>query len=295
MTTVIDAVPLRQSWGARLLRYPLTKIVVALVLVAASAFLTFSLAKLIADKEARIMWPEIASAIGVLLTYWAYVRYVEKRPVTELSRRKALPEICVGLLIGALMVAGEIGLLSAFGYYEVTGTNDWTMKIMQPLAVMIFVGVIEEVVGRGIIFRITEESLGSWPAIVISGLLFGLAHMPGEGAGILAIGITVVAGAFFAAAYMLTRRLWLCIGIHVAWNYTLGSIFSISVSGNESKGILIGSLTGPDWITGSTYGLEASLLTLITLVAVGGYFFWLARARGHFVAPKWRRRSLSAA
>lgn len=295
MTTVSNTVPVSQGWGSRVLRFPPTKIVTAIFLVAASAFLTFALAKAIAGKEARILWPEILSAIAVLFAYWGYVRYVEKRPATELSRLKALPEIGAGLLIGALMVAAEIGILYALGLYEVTGINDWTVKLTQPLAVMIFIGVIEEVIGRGVIFRITEESLGSWPAILISALLFGLAHTPGEGAGILAIGNTVVAGAFFAAAYMLTRRLWLCIGIHIAWNYTLGSIFSIAVSGNESKGLLIGQLTGPEWLTGGAYGLEASLLTLLTLVVVGGWFFWLAGARGHFVARKSRRASLSAA
>lgn len=295
MTTVSHTIPVSQGWGSRVLRFPLTKIVIAIGLVAASAFLTFALAKAIAGKEARILWPEILSAIVVLCAYWAYVRYVEKRPATELSRLKALPEIGAGLLIGAVMVAAEIGVLYALGLYEVTGINSWTMKLTQPLAVMIFIGVIEEVIGRGVIFRITEESLGSWPAILISALLFGLAHTPGDGAGILAIGNTVVAGAFFAAAYMLTRRLWLCIGIHVAWNYTLGSIFSIAVSGNESKGLLIGQLTGPEWLTGGAYGLEASLLTLLTLVAVGGWLLWLAGARGHLVARKSRRASLSAA
>jgi membrane protease YdiL (CAAX protease family) len=270
----------------------MTRIVLAILLVLAAAFLTFSLAKVIvADKAARFMWPEIVSALAVMVAYWAYVRYVEKRRATELSRTKALPEMCAGLLIGALMVAAQVGILHTLGYYDMTGMNDWTMKLMEPLAVMIFVGVIEEVIGRGIIFRITEESLGSWPAIVISAAIFGLAHIPGEGAGLLAIGNTVLAGALFAAAYMLTRRLWLCIGIHVAWNYTLGSIFSIAVSGNESKGLLIGTLTGPDWITGGSYGLEASVLTLIALVAVSGWLFWLARTRGHFVAPKWRKAS----
>lgn len=291
MTTVFETVPARQGWGKRLLSFPLTKIVVALLLVVGAAFLTFSLAKAIADKEARLIWPEIAAAIAVLAAYWAYVRYVEKRPATELSRHRALSELGVGLLIGALMVAAEIGILYALGNYEMTGINAWSMKLMQPLAVMIFVGVVEEVVGRGIVFRITDESLGSWSAIAISALLFGLAHIPGEGAGILAIGNTVVAGAFFAAAYMLTRRLWLCIGIHIAWNYTLGSIFSIAVSGNESTGLLIGKLTGPEWLTGGSYGLEASALTLLTLVVVGGWFLWLAHARGHFVASNRRRRT----
>lgn len=289
MTTIIHSAQTQQGWGRRLLNMPLIRILIAVLMVIGAAFLTFSLASAIAAKPARMIWPELAAAAAVLAAYLAYVRFVEKRPAIELSRFRALPEAGLGLLIGAAMVAVEIGLLSALGAYQMTGTNAWTMALIQPLAVMVFVGIVEEIVGRGIIFRITEESLGSWPAIAISALIFGLAHLPGAGAGVLAIGNTVVAGAFFAAAYMLTRRLWLCIGIHIAWNYTLGSIFSIAVSGNESKGYLIGTLTGPEWLTGGSYGLEASVVTLLTLLVAGGWMLWLAHARGHVVPAKRRR------
>ena len=291
MTTFIQSANARQGWGRRLLNMPLIRILIAVLMVVGAAFLTFKLASLIASKEARVIWPELAAAVAVLAAYWAYVRYVEKRPLTELSRFRVLPEAGLGLLIGAAMVAAEIGVLSALGAYEMTGTNAWTLALVQPLALMVFVGVVEEVIGRGVIFRITEESLGSWAAVAISALIFGLAHLPGEGAGVLAISNTVLAGAFFAAAYMLTRRLWLCIGIHAAWNYTLGSIFSIAVSGNESKGYLIGKLSGPEWLTGGAYGLEASVVTLVTFAVAGGWMFWLAHARGHVVPAKSRRQA----
>lgn len=286
MTTTIHAAQPRQGLGRRLLNMPLIRIIIATLMVVGAAFLTLWLASAIAGKAARVIWPELAAAAAVLAAYWAYVRLVEQRPVREFSRVKALPEACLGLLMGAAMVAAEIGLLSALGAYQMTGSNAWTLALIQPLAVMLFVGVVEEIVGRGIIFRIAEESLGSWPAIAISALIFGLAHLPGEGAGVLAIINTVVAGGFFAAAYMLTRRLWLCIGIHVAWNYTLGAIFSIAVSGNESKGYVNGTLSGPEWLTGGAYGLEASVVTLLTLLIASGWMFWLAHARGHFVAAK---------
>ena len=299
MTTVSRTAQATQAtqatggWGGRRLRFPLVRIVLATVLTAATANLAMALTRLAPD-EVRIIWPQLLAALAILSSYGAWVRFVEKRPATELSHRRALPEFSAGLAIGVLMVAGLFGILYALGYYQVSGMNAWTMKIVQPLAAMVLVGVLEEVIGRAIVFRITEESLGSWPAILVSSLLFGLVHLPNEGAGPLSIGITVAAGAFFAAAYMLTRRLWLCIGIHAAWNYTMGSIFSVAVSGHESKGLLVGQLTGPDWITGGSYGLEASILTLLVLVLLGGWFFKLAHARGQFVAGKRRRVSPAA-
>ncbi|MFY0581157.1 hypothetical protein ACN28S_49140 [Cystobacter fuscus] len=68
------------------------------------------------------------------------------------------------------------------------------------------------------------------------------------------------------AAYLLTRRVWLCIGIHIGWNYTLGTVWSIAVSGHEAKeGLFAGQLTGPEWLTGGAYGLEGSVVSLVVL------------------------------
>jgi hypothetical protein len=84
----------------------------------------------------------------------------------------------------------------------------------------------EELVFRGVVFRILEEVLGGWLALVLSSVAFGLMHTgnPGETfAGIAAIAI--VFGPMLAVPYMLTRRLWMGIGLHGAWNFTMGQIF----------------------------------------------------------------------
>jgi membrane protease YdiL (CAAX protease family) len=193
------------------------------------------------------------------------------------------------LLIGAALVTAVVMLLMAMGGYRIAGSNSWSVSVIAPLAMMIFVGVFEEVLSRGIVFRIIEQSLGSWIALAISSLLFGLAHLPGGGAGVLAIIVTVVAGVLFASAYLLTRRLWLGIGIHIAWNYTLGSIYSIAVSGHEAHGLLRGAVSGPDWLTGGRYGLEASVFTLIVLAMVAAYLLHAAWLKGRLIAAPWHR------
>jgi CAAX protease family protein len=283
MTTLLATNPSPWSWGRRFMRFPLTRIVLATFVTALSVGLSMSLTSTIAGKES-----ELLGAGAALASYWIYVRLVEKRQVSELSHVRAVPELGAGLLIGALMVTAVVGVLAALGAYQVTGSGGFSMKLLTPLAEMTLVGVFEEVLCRGIIFGTLEKSLGSQIALLISALLFGLAHLPGAGAGFLAITIAVVAGAFFAAAYMLTRRLWLCIGIHIAWNYTLGTVFSIAVSGRENSGLLRGTLSGADWLSGGTYGLEASVFTLLVLTVMGSYFLWKARARGHLIAPFWR-------
>ena len=273
----------------RFMRFPLTRMVLAIFLTALGGGLTLAYAGELAQQWGQVVWPELLAAAAVLLSYGLYVRVFEKRPMPELAGARALPELGVGLLIGAALVTAVVALLMAAGGYRVSGSNGWSMAVIAPLAMMVFVGVFEEVLTRGIVFRFVEQSFGSWAALMISSLLFGLAHLPGGDAGLMAIIVTVVAGLLFAGAYLLTRRLWLGIGIHIAWNYTLGTIYSIPVSGREAQGLLHGTVSGPNWLTGGAYGLEASAITLIVLATAAAYLLYAAWAKGRFIAAPWHR------
>lgn len=274
----------------RFMMFPVTRIVLLVFAIALSVGMTMSLAETIPEGNFRHVVQYLMSSCTVFFVYWCYVRFVEKRAVTELSMDESMNELGRGLITGIAMVCGVITFLSATGIYQISGLNPPSAQLFFPLAEMIFVGVFEEVLCRGILFRIAEESLGSWIALLISALVFGLGHLPGDGAGILAIAITIIAGVFFAVAYMMTRRLWLCIGIHIGWNYTLGTVFSVVVSGHGGKGAFAATLAGPDWLTGGKYGLEASVVTMMALLSVGGYFLWRTNMHERFVAPFWTRR-----
>lgn len=278
----------RPSRVRRFLRFPLTRMIIAIFVCALAGGLTLTYADKVAAQWAQVMWPEMLAAAATLLAYAGYVRVFERRPVDELAGRHAFPELGLGLLAGAVLVTLVIALLMVVGGFRIDGSNDWSMAVITPLATMTFIGVLEEVLSRGIVFRITEQALGSWAALAISSLLFGLAHMPANGAGGLAVVITMVAGVLFATAYLLTRRLWLGIGIHIAWNYTLGSIYSIAVSGHEAKGLLRGTLSGPDWLTGGAYGLEASVFTLFVLAVPAAFLLRRAWTKGHLRATPWQ-------
>lgn len=289
MTTLVNEDRLALSRTQRFLRFPLTRMVVAIFMTALAGGLTLTYAGKTAHQWGQVMWPEFLAAAAVLLAYRLYVHAFERRTVTEIACARALPELTAGLLTGAALVTTVIALLMTAGGYRIAGINGLSPAVATPLAMMTFVGVFEEVLSRGIVFRITEQWLGTWAALAISSLLFGLAHLPGQGAGALAIIITVVAGVLFAAAYLLTRRLWLGIGIHIAWNYTLGSIYSIAVSGHEAKGLLQGAVSGPDWLTGGKYGLEASVFTMIVLATTAACLLREAWTKGHFFPAPWRR------
>jgi membrane protease YdiL (CAAX protease family) len=280
------------SRGARLLRNPLIRIVLALLSIAVPfAIVATPFNLFVKDRTLRAAGAVLLTAV-VLCAYCGYVRWVEKRAVAELSRKQAIPEIFGGLAFGALLFSATIGILAALGVYQVTGSNGW-QPMLAGVAGFILFGVLEEVIMRGILFRIVEQALGSWIALGLSAIVFGALHLLNPGATLLnAAAISVEGGVLLAAAYMLTRRLWICIGIHIAWNFTQGGIFSITVSGGASRGLLQARMVGPDWLTGGSFGAEASVVACAVCVVAGIALLVLAVKKDRIVRPFWTERSL---
>ena len=144
---------------------------------------------------------------------------------------------------------------------------------------------------RGMVFRILEQWLGSWIALAISAGIFGALHLLNPGASLLdACDVMLEGGVLLAGAYMLTRRLWLYIGTHFVWNFTQGPIFSASVSGGTTHGLLQSRLVGPTWLTGGDFGAESSAVAL-AICLIGGLALLIAASRkGHVPSPwtTWR-------
>jgi len=125
-------------------------------------------------------------------------------------------------------------------------------------------------------------------------MLFGAAHLANPNATVFAAAaIALEAGLMLGGSYLLTRRLWLPIGIHAAWNFTQGWVFSVPVSGGDAPlGLLITRRIGPDWLTGGDFGLEASAVAMVLATLAGVLLLVLTQRRGRFVAPMWRQTKL---
>ena len=92
--------------------------------------------------------------------------------------------------------------------------------------------VIEEILFRGILFRWLEEFSGSWIALFLSSAIFGFMHLPSDNPDLL-IGVIIAleGGMLLTAAYMLTRNLWLAIGLHAGWNIAQAFIWGVPNEG----------------------------------------------------------------
>ena len=281
----------------RFIQFPVTRIFIGIVFVLGSIIMANVgievIRRFITDAEKPstpwLVLLFIVMTIMSILGYYAYVHWIEKRRLTELARTGALKELGIGCLTGVGLMTTIIFILWILGYYEVVAVSSVAVLLL-PFLESIFTGFFEEFMFRGVIFRIINESLGSWLAIITSALIFGFAHSGNPNASFYSgLAIALEAGILISAIYLYTNRLWMVIGIHFAWNFTMGGIFGVVVSGQEAKGLLQSELTGPDIITGGTFGVETSIIAVIICLLAGVYFIHQAMKKGHFTQPFWRR------
>jgi uncharacterized protein len=281
----------------RALRYPLLLFLVKVVMVAGSTILTIGVARGTLHWSRQMVTFVAAPVATVIIVtlFVLYTRAIERREVSELSPHRAPQELIVGFAGGLLCMSLVFGVLMLAHAYHVTGVGAASV-LWLALVGSLATGVFEELLFRGVLFKLIEESWGSYVALAISSLFFGAAHLFNPNATVLsAVAITVEAGIFLGAAYMLTRRLWLPIGIHAGWNFTEGGVFGAAESGSAPHGWLQSTTSGPAWLSGGEFGPEASLVTVVICGAIGiALVLWVAK-HGGIVRPGSRRRAATAA
>jgi membrane protease YdiL (CAAX protease family) len=259
-------------------RFSLVRIVLAILATCVPIAVVLILAHQIPDKALRAVWPQLLAAALCVAGYLQYVRKVEGRAAFELGRQGLWRELGAGMALGGLLLVAILGVLAATGSYQIVGTGN-ASRLAKAAAEMLLVALAEEIVFRGVLFRIPEQALGTRAALILSGVLFALAHLPNEHITVLAVANTAVAGLLFTAAYLARRRLWLPVGFHFAWNFLSDAVFSLPTSGHPANGLLLGRLSGPEWLSGGAYGVEASAVTLAALAAATVVLMLLARRR----------------
>ena len=243
----------------------------------------------------QIMDPTMAGLLAYVaalaIAYPLHATIVERRrPPIELAPRR-IGGLFVGLAMGVVVFSVIVGVLAALGMFRVQGLNLGYAWVTPVILVGVNAGITEEIIFRGIVFRYVEQGLGTWLAVAISGLAFGVVHITNPNASVVAgIAIAIEAGVLLGLLYAVSRSLWLCIGFHAAWNLTQGPLWGIPVSGATSGGFLNSTLSGPDIVTGGAFGAEAGVVAVVVCLGVSTWLFVLLRKRGGVVAPAWVRR-----
>jgi membrane protease YdiL (CAAX protease family) len=271
---------------------PLARIVIFVLLWAACSLVLGIVAGVSGmDKHAPSpLWQLAFRAVAPLIAYLLLVKLVERRPIGELSLRRLAPDGALGLLAGAALFSAVVGVLWLFGSYHVIGTHPGAHWLAALLVAGLGAGIGEEIICRGVLYRIVEEGLGTWIALLVSALFFGAAHLGNHGATLWAgTAIAIEAGILFGLIYLVTRSLWVCMGLHAAWNFMQGTVYGIPVSGTGADGWLVSTRSGPDWLSGGVFGAEASVVALPLCSLVSAALLVVALHRGLVVPPCWRR------
>ena len=229
----------------------------------------------------------------LLVTYVYGIARLGAEPRNDLRLGHARRDLGAGLAVGFILFAIVAGIAALLGVYSIVGRGDTSELVLALVTTAIVPGIVEELLFRGILFRWIEQFGGTWAALLITSVLFGAGHIFNPNAtAFSSFAIACEAGLLFGGAYMLTRSLWLPMGLHAAWNFTQGEIFDVPVSGVDQHGLVQARLSGPELLTGGAFGLEASVIALAVATLAGLWLVWLAVKRGHIVQPWWVRRRL---
>ena len=234
-----------------------------------------------------LMATNFASALALLTGYASSVRLLEGRGATELSLRKGMPLLFAGILLGLLLIGAVYFILWCLGLVQFAHGTGFD-GLFGALVVMFAAATLEELLFRAVLFRIAEEAFGTAAAIAVSAIAFGFVHALNPGATLVSsTAVALEAGVMFSLAYVLTRNLWLPIGIHMSWNFAEGSLFGARVSGYaEPHTLFKTALSGPQLLTGGNFGPEASLIAIgVCLSATAVIAVMVVRRDG------WRRRT----
>lgn len=269
--------------AARLEQRPLLRLLIAVLVIGLPfVLIAKALALALPDPGLRGLGNLMRGALMVAL-YAGYVRWVEQRRVSELAGPAAFKEFALGAGLSTALIVAHVALLAAAGHYVVTGWADWRTAVASVLPAMLVVAVCEEIVLRGLLFRLLEQAWGSWVALALSSLVFGLMHFFNPNATLAtSVALALGLGLMFAAAYMLTRRLWLAIGLHFGWNYAQAGLFDVPMSGFAAKAVIHAHITGPDWLSGGGFGAEGALPSLLLCLLTSVWMLRKAWQRGQF-------------
>lgn len=169
-----------------------------------------------------------------------------------------------GIALGALMPA--IIILVAVACRAVTMAGTFTLPIGFGflVAAFVFVAAGEEILWRGMVFRLLERRWGFAAAAAVSSAAFAAVHLLSPGGPPTAVALLnlFLVGTVLCYLYRLGGTLWLPVGFHFSWNVVQAVWSPLSAS---TRSLLT---------SGVYFGVEGWLLTTLVLVVADGVLRW---------------------
>ena len=268
-----DEPRLRAGW--RLLIQTILLVILSIA-VGIVIFIPIGLFEIAFDSPIAMLANELVMLFSITASIFLARKFLDRRPIVSLGlklNQQAVLDVLVGIVITFFQMGLIYGIEIALGWTKFDGFAWQTESGLVVagglgtwLVIFLIVGWQEELLSRGYHLQTLESGLNTFWAVLISSSVFGVLHLGNPNASwISTLGI-LLAGLFLALPYILTRQLWLSIGLHIGWNFFEGVVFGFPVSGLETFRLLRHTVSGPELWTGGAFGPEAGLLVIPALL-----------------------------
>ena len=258
------------------------------------------------DLSVSAFWRSAVGLPMILAAFKVMTAVFEGRPLGSMGlalHSRWGRELAHGMAVGAVMLLATVALEWGNGFVRFASAP--RVALGRGTLILIFFAIAatnEEAIFRGYPFQKLAESVSpaAWrklalktnmavfhrfaesitpaAAVVVSSGLFGLAHLANPNRTWISTLNTALVAVPFCIAYLRTRSLWMPIGMHFIWNFLMGFVLGLPVSGVVVPGsVLVAQVRGPDWMTGGQYGPEGSLIATLTIL-VGTAYLFLAKS-----------------
>ena len=240
------------------------------------AFMLLAFFKVDSSSDASLLAIQFVSLLVISAATFVARKFFDRRSIVSLGLKlnlQALYDLLAGIAITFLMMGLIYLIESALGWTKFKSFS-WQTENGAAVATGLFVWLViflitgwqEELLARGYHLQNIADGLNLTWGVILSSLIFGFMHLGNPNSSLVAVAGIFLAGFFLALPYILTRQLWLSIGLHIGWNFFEGVVFGFPVSGLTTYSLIQHTVTGPELWTGGMFGPEAGLLLIPALV-----------------------------
>ena len=229
------------------------------------------------------VWFSLLKLTIILVSYFLLFRVWDRRRINELGFKHFGLNSVGAFLLGFGVICVYFLILFISGNYKILAINELGL-LSGTVMFFLMMSATEEVIMRGVLYRIAEEKIGTNLSLIISSFIFSIMHLFNDNFNVISLISLLLGGLLLGLVYTNTKNLWAVIFAHLGWNFAQ-SFGGANVSGSSRLPKFINAeFTGAEWITGGGFGPENSYITILLLVILVVYFYRRSKQNHKFVS-----------